>query len=157
MFVVAETSMFAVMAYGWLVAVCNPLLHTVVMLPELCASLVAGGRVSSLTFTYFHLTLPFFGSDIINNFVCEHSFIVCSDPYISQVLCLVIAIFNEVSSLVIILTTCIFIFVIVIKMPSAGGTKKPPLLVPPTWQPFPFSTGLFCSFIVCPAPKSHDS
>lgn len=85
------------------------------------------GTVSSLTLTYFLLTLSFCGSNIINNVICDHSVIVsvsCSDPYISQVLCFVIAIVNEVSSLVIILTTYIFIFVTVIKMPSAGGRQK---------------------------------
>ncbi|XP_062951124.1 olfactory receptor 5D13-like [Cynocephalus volans] len=130
-FVVAETFMLAVMAYDRFVAICNPLLYTVVMSPKLCVSLVSGpyawGIVSSLTFTYFLLALSFCGSNIMNNFVCEHSVIVsvsCSDPSISQVLCFVIAIFNEVSSLVIILTTYIFIFVTVMKMPSAGGCHK---------------------------------
>ncbi|XP_029771376.1 olfactory receptor 5D13-like [Suricata suricatta] len=128
---VSETFMLAVMAYDRFVAVCNPLLYKAVMSQKLCASLVAGpytwGIVSSLILTYFLLTLSFCGSNIINNFVCEHSVIVsvsCSDPYISQMLCFAIAIFNEVSSLVIILTTYIFIFVTVIKMPSAGGRQK---------------------------------
>ncbi|XP_047549524.1 olfactory receptor 5D13-like [Lutra lutra] len=128
---VAETFMLAVMAYDRFVAICDPLLYTVVMSPKLCISLVAGpyiwGLVSSLTLTYFLLTLSFCGSNIINNFVCEHSVIVsvsCSDPYINEILCFVIAIFNEVSSLVIILTTYIFIFVTVIKMSSAGGRQK---------------------------------
>ncbi|XP_004443851.1 PREDICTED: olfactory receptor 5D13-like [Ceratotherium simum simum] len=130
-FAVTETFMLAVMAYDRFVAVCNPLLYTVVMSPKLCASLVAGpytwGIVSSLTLTYFLLALSFCGSNIINNFLCEHSVIVsvsCSDPYISQMLCFVTAIFNEVSSLVVILTTYIFIFVTVIKMPSASGRQK---------------------------------
>ncbi|XP_040351851.1 olfactory receptor 5D13-like [Herpailurus yagouaroundi] len=130
-FAVSETFMLAVMAYDRFVAVCNPLLYKAVMSQKLCATLVAGpytwGVVSSLTLTYFLLTLSFCGSNIINNFVCEHSVIVsvsCSDTYISQVLCFAIAMFNEVSSLVIILTTYIFIFVTVIKMPSAGGRQK---------------------------------
>lgn len=134
------------------------------MSKKLCALLVAGpytwGIVSSLTLTYFLLELSFCGSNIINNFVCEHSVIVsvsCSDPYISQVLCFVITTFNEVRSLIIILTTYIFIFVSVIKMPSAGGCQKPSLFVPPIWLLSPFSMGLFCFFIVYPTPKTHGS
>ncbi|XP_069326056.1 olfactory receptor 5D13-like [Eulemur rufifrons] len=130
-FVVAETFMLAVMAYDRFVAVCNPLLYTVVMSPKLCASLVAGpyawGIVCSLTLTYFVLALSFCESNILNNFVCEHSVIVsvsCSDPYISQMLCFVIAMFDEVSSLGIILSTYVFIFVAILKMPSAGGRQK---------------------------------
>ncbi|XP_003802495.1 olfactory receptor 5D13-like [Otolemur garnettii] len=130
-FVVAETFMLAVMAYDRFVAVCNPLLYTVVMSPKLCASLVAGpytwGIICSLILTCFLLTLSFCGSNIINNFLCEHSVIVsvsCSDPSISQVLCFVIAMFDEVSSLGIILTTYILIFVTILRMPSAGGRQK---------------------------------
>ncbi|XP_070282397.1 olfactory receptor 5D13-like [Myotis yumanensis] len=131
LFAVAETFMLAVMAYDRFVAVCSPLLYTVVMSPKLCASLVAGpytlGIVFSLPLTYFLQALSFCGSNIINNFFCEHSAIVsvsCSDPYISQVLCFAIAILNEVSSLVIILTTYVFIVVTVIKMPLASGRQK---------------------------------
>uniref|UniRef100_G3UJM1 G-protein coupled receptors family 1 profile domain-containing protein n=1 Tax=Loxodonta africana TaxID=9785 RepID=G3UJM1_LOXAF len=129
-FAIAETFMLAVMAYDRFVAVCNPLLYTVVMSQKLWASLVGGpyawGIVASLTLTYFLLTLSFCGSTIINNFVCEHSVIVsvsCSDPYIIQVLCFLFAIFNEVSNLVIIFAT-LFISVTVIKMPSNGGRQK---------------------------------
>ncbi|KAG3285197.1 olfactory receptor 5D13-like [Ictidomys tridecemlineatus] len=130
-FVVAETFMLAVMAYDRFVAVCHPLLYTVIMSQKLCASLVAGtytwSIVSSMTLTCFVLALSFCGSNIINNFVCEHSAIVsvsCSDSSVSQMLCLVIAIFDEVSSLCIILSTYIFIFVTVMKMPSTGGRQK---------------------------------
>ena len=117
MFAVAEAFVLAVMAYDWFVAICKPLLYTVVMSPKLCASLVAcpymWGVVSSLTLTCFLLELSFCGSNIINNFLCEHSVIVsvsCSDPFISQVLSFAIAVFSKVSSLAINLTTYISIF-----------------------------------------------
>ena len=102
-FVVAE-NMLAVVAYDWFVAICNLLFYTGIMSPKCCASLVAGpyilGIVSFLTLTYFLLALSFHGSNIINNFVCECWVIIsvsCSEPYISKVLCFVIAIFSEVS------------------------------------------------------------
>ncbi|KAK1335753.1 hypothetical protein QTO34_003548 [Cnephaeus nilssonii] len=109
-FVVTETFMLAVMAYDRFVAVCNPLLYTVVMSQKLCSLLVGAsyswGIACSLTLTYFLLELSFRGNNIINNFVCEHAPIVsvsCSDPYISQKIILVTATFNEISSLMIIL------------------------------------------------------
>ncbi|MBZ3886674.1 Olfactory receptor 5D13 [Sciurus carolinensis] len=130
-FVVAETFMLAVMSYDRFVAVCHPLLYIVIMSQKLCASLVIGtytwGIVSSLTLTYFVLALSFCGSNVINNFVCEHSAIVsvpCSDPSISQMLCFIITIFDEVSSLFIILSTYISIFGTVMKMPSTSGCQK---------------------------------
>ncbi|KAM5246887.1 olfactory receptor 5D13-like [Ctenodactylus gundi] len=130
-FVVTETFLLAAMAYDRFVAVCNPLLYTVVMSQRLCSLLVAAcycwALVCSLVFIYFLLTLSFCGTKFINNFVCEHSAIVaaaCSDPYVSQKSLLVFATFNEISSLAIILTSYLFIFVTVMKMPSPGGRYR---------------------------------
>ncbi|XP_010830624.1 PREDICTED: olfactory receptor 5D13-like, partial [Bison bison bison] len=131
LFGVAETFMLAAMAYDRFVAVCNPLLYTTVMSPKCCALLVAGsyswGVVCSVTLTYFLLALSYCKSSTINNFICDHSVIVsvsCSDPYITQMLCSIIAVFNEASSLVIILMSYIFIFITVMGMPSASGLWK---------------------------------
>ena len=131
LFGVAETFMLAAMAYDRFVAVCNPLLYTTAMSPKRCALLVAGsyswGVVCSVTLTYFLLALSYCKSSTINNFICDHSVIVsvsCSDPYITQMLCSIIAIFNEASSLVIILMSYIFIFITVMGMPSASGRWK---------------------------------
>ncbi|KAM7087340.1 uncharacterized protein WM277_027776 [Molossus nigricans] len=130
-FVVTETFMLAVMAYDRFVAVCNPLLYTVVMSQKRCSLLVGAsyswGIACSLTLTYFLLELSFRGNNIINNFVCEHAAIVsvsCSDPYLSQEIILVSATFNEISSLTIILTSYGFIFITIMKMPSPGGRHK---------------------------------
>ncbi|KAM5248393.1 olfactory receptor 5D13-like [Ctenodactylus gundi] len=130
-FVVTETFLLAAMAYDRFVAVCNPLLYTVVMSQRLCSLLVAAcycwALVCSLIFIYFLLTLSFCGTKFINNFVCEHSAIVaaaCSDPYISQMCIFVCAIFDEASSLMIVFTSYVFIFVTVMKMPSTGGRYK---------------------------------
>ncbi|XP_049747560.1 olfactory receptor 5D13-like [Elephas maximus indicus] len=130
-FGVTETFMLTAMAYDRFVAVCNPLLYTTTMSQKLCVLLVAGsytwGVVCSLTLTYFLLTLSYCESSIINNFICDHSVIVSvsySDPYISQMLCFIVAIFNEVSSLMIIFTSYVFIFITVMKMPSTSGRHK---------------------------------
>ncbi|XP_042531587.1 olfactory receptor 5D13-like [Dipodomys spectabilis] len=130
-FVVTETFMLAAMAYDRFVAICNPLLYTVAVSPKLCSLLVAAsyswGLICSLTLTCFLVTLSFRGSKVINNFVCEHAAIVAasySDAYINQMIVLVSATFNEISSLVIILTSYMFIFITIMKMPSTGGRHK---------------------------------
>uniref|UniRef100_G3ULU7 G-protein coupled receptors family 1 profile domain-containing protein n=1 Tax=Loxodonta africana TaxID=9785 RepID=G3ULU7_LOXAF len=129
-FVVSETFMLAVMAYDRFVA-CNPLLYTVAMSPKLCYFLVAVSYswsiVCFLTVTYFLLTLSFCGTNFINNFVCELAAIIavsCSDPYISQKIILVLATFNEISSLVIILTSYASIVLTVMKVSSTGRHHK---------------------------------
>ncbi|XP_023446954.2 olfactory receptor 5D13-like, partial [Dasypus novemcinctus] len=128
---VTETFMLAVMAYDRFVAVCNPLLYMVVMSRKLCYLLVAfsysWGIGCSLILTYFLLELSFRKNNIINNVVCEHAAIVaasCSDPYISQKIILVLATFNEISSLMIIFTSYVFIFITIMKMTSTRGHYK---------------------------------
>ena len=137
---------------------CNPLLYPVVMSRKLCSLLVGAsyswGTVCSLTLAHFLSELSFRGNNIINNFVCEHTAIVavsCSDPYISQEIILVSATSNEMSNLMIILTSYVFIFITVLKMPSTGGGVPQSLLhlcLPldchyhlPRYHPFP----LLCS------------
>ncbi|KAM4846277.1 olfactory receptor 5D13-like [Thomomys bottae] len=129
--IITETFMLAAMAYDRFVAVCNPLLYTVAMSPKLCSVLVAAsyfwGIACSLVFIYFLLTLNFCGTKVINNFVCEHAAIVavsCSDPYLSQLSIEIFAIFNEISSLGIVFTSYVFIFVTVMRMPSTRGRYK---------------------------------
>uniref|UniRef100_A0A8D1A6F3 Olfactory receptor n=1 Tax=Sus scrofa TaxID=9823 RepID=A0A8D1A6F3_PIG len=115
LFAVAETFMLAVMAYDRFVTVCKPLICTVVMSPKLCASLVARPYPWGIVAP---MMLPFF---LLHSVIVSVS---CSDPSISQVLCFVIAIFNEGISLVIMLTTYTPIFVTFLKTPSAGGHQK---------------------------------
>ena len=134
-FVVTETFLLAVMAYDRFVAVCNPLIYAVVMSQKLCSlwlsALYSWSIACSLIYTYVLSRLSFCGTKFINNFVCEHATIVavsCSDPYISQEIILVSAMFNEISSLMIILTSYVFIFITVLKMPSTGGGVPQSLL-----------------------------
>ncbi|XP_060031741.1 olfactory receptor 5D13-like [Erinaceus europaeus] len=130
-FVVAETFMLAVMAYDRFVAVCNPLLYTTAMSFRLCSLLVGAsyswGLICSGTLTYLLVESSYRGKNIIRNFVCEHAAIASvsySDPYISQQTILVLATFNEISTLMIILTSYVFIFITVMKRPSTGGRRK---------------------------------
>ncbi|XP_006157955.1 olfactory receptor 5D18-like [Tupaia chinensis] len=130
-FVITEMFMLAVMAYDRFVAICNPLLYTVAMSRKLCALLVAGtylwGALCSTTITYSLWELSYCGPNIINHFGCEYSAILslsCSDPIFSQMVCLVISIFNETCSLLIILASYVFIIITIIRMPSTGGLRK---------------------------------
>ncbi|XP_047374994.1 olfactory receptor 5D18-like [Sciurus carolinensis] len=130
-FVVTEAFLLAVMAYDRFVAICNPLLYTVAMSQKLCAVLVAGsyawGAACSLILTCSALQLSFHGSNTIDHFFCEFSSLLslsCSDPHINSLLLFVFATFSGVSTLLIILTSYMFILVTILKMPSARGRHK---------------------------------
>nr|XP_003423177.1 olfactory receptor 5D18-like [Loxodonta africana] len=130
-FVVTEIFLLAVMAYDHFVAICNPLLYTVAMSQRLCAMLVAGtytwGVGCSLILTCSALKLSFHGSNTINHFFCEFSSLLslsCSDTSLSQLLVFIFATFNVVSTLLIIVTSYVFIVVTILKMSSASGRHK---------------------------------
>ncbi|XP_049747207.1 olfactory receptor 5D18-like [Elephas maximus indicus] len=130
-FVVTESFLLAVMAYDRFVAICNPLLYTVAMSRRLCAMLVVGsyawGIVCSLVITCSTFQLSFHGFNTINHFFCEFSSLLslsCSDTSLSQLLLFIFATFNEVSTLLIILTSYVFIIVTILKMHSASGHHK---------------------------------
>ncbi|XP_049991833.1 olfactory receptor 1165-like [Alexandromys fortis] len=130
-FVITEMFMLAVMAYDRFVAVCNPLLYTIVMIHKFCALLVAGtymvGGVCAGIITYTLLQLSYWDYGIINHFGCEYSAVIsvsCSDSSFSQMVCLVISILSESSSVLITLASYVFIVVTIIRMPSKGGLRK---------------------------------
>nr|XP_048288846.1 olfactory receptor 5D18-like [Myodes glareolus] len=130
-FVITEMFMLAVMAYDRFVAVCNPLLYTVVMPHKFCALLVAGtymvGGLCAVILIYTLLQLSYCEYGIINHFGCEYSAVIsvsCSDSSFSQMVCLVISILSESSSVLITLASYVFIVVTIIRMPSKGGLRK---------------------------------
>ncbi|XP_077627597.1 olfactory receptor 5D18 [Crocuta crocuta] len=130
-FVVAESFLLAVMAYDRFVAICNPLLYTMAMSQKLNAMLVVGsyawGVACSLILTCSAIQLSFQGFNTINHFFCEFSSLLslsCSDIYINQLLLFIFATFNEVSTLLIILMSYVFIMVTILKMRSASGRRK---------------------------------
>ncbi|XP_003773856.2 olfactory receptor 5D18-like, partial [Sarcophilus harrisii] len=126
-----ETFLLALMAYDRFVAICNPLLYTVVMSQKRCVLLLTGvyiwGIVSSGIFLYSLLILSFSGSSIINNFLCEYSAILSasiSDKYVTEIILFILANFNTFSTLIFVLTSYLFIFVTVLKMNSSSGRYK---------------------------------
>ncbi|XP_007954896.1 olfactory receptor 5D14 [Orycteropus afer afer] len=129
--VVTESFLLAVMAYDRFVAICNPLLYTVAMSQRLCAMLVAGsylwGMLGPLVLLCYSLLLNFSGHNVINHFFCEYTALIAvstSDIRIPNLLLFGFATFNEVSTLLIILTSYAFIFVTVLKIRSASGRRK---------------------------------
>ncbi|XP_028718269.1 olfactory receptor 5D14-like [Peromyscus leucopus] len=129
--VVTESYLLAVMAYDRFVAICNPLLYTVAMSQKLCIVLVTGsylwGTFATLILLCYALQLKFSGFNVINHFFCEYTALIavsCSDTHIPSLLLFCFATFNEVSTLLIILTSYVFIFVTVLKIKSTSGRRK---------------------------------
>ncbi|CAM4570935.1 unnamed protein product, partial [Caretta caretta] len=84
--------LLAVMAYDRYVAICNPLIYTVIMSRQLCKQLVAGvyavGVVDSMIHTCCTFQLSFCSSNIINHFFCDVPPLLvlsCSDTRINEI------------------------------------------------------------------------
>ncbi|XP_017372719.1 olfactory receptor 5D18 [Cebus imitator] len=129
-FVVTESFLLAVMAYDRFVVICNPLVYTVAMSQKLCVVLVVGsyawGITCSVILTCSALKLSFHGFNTINHFFCELSSLIslsCSNTSLNQWLLFFFATFNEVSTLLIILTSYVFIVVTILKMRYSGHCK----------------------------------
>ncbi|XP_043828094.1 olfactory receptor 5D18-like [Dromiciops gliroides] len=129
--VVTEAFLLAVMAYDRFVAICSPLLYVVVMSQKRCALMLTAvytwGMLSASIFIYSLLILSFSGTNIINNFLCEYSAILSasiSDKHVTETIFFILANFNTFFTLIIVLTSYVFIFVTVLKMNSASGRYK---------------------------------
>ncbi|XP_037670980.1 olfactory receptor 5D18-like [Choloepus didactylus] len=130
-FVVTESFLLSMMAYDRFVAICNPLLYTVAMSQKFCAMQVVGsyawGLACSSILTCSAFNLHFHGFNTINHFFCEFSSLLslsCSDTYLNKLLLFIFSTFNVVSTLLIILTSYVFIIVTILKMHSVSGGRK---------------------------------
>uniref|UniRef100_A0A670HSN0 Olfactory receptor n=1 Tax=Podarcis muralis TaxID=64176 RepID=A0A670HSN0_PODMU len=120
----AECYLLAAMAYDRYVAVCNPLMYTVIMSERLCVLLVFAsfvvGFLNATVQIGFSLTVSFGDSKVINHFFCDGPPLMklaCSDTTLNQILVFTIVGFNEVTttSIVLISYTCIFSTIIRIR------------------------------------------
>ncbi|XP_004621702.2 olfactory receptor 5L1-like [Sorex araneus] len=129
--VITEIILLAVMAYDRFVAICNPLLYTVAMSQNLCMGLVSCcylcGTVCSLIHVCLALEITSYSSNVINHFFCDIPpllSLACSDVSMNELLLHILATFNELSTIVIISTSYLFILVTILRMRSAEGRRK---------------------------------
>ncbi|XP_006877835.1 PREDICTED: olfactory receptor 5L1-like [Chrysochloris asiatica] len=129
--VITEVILLAVMAYDRFVAICNPLLYMIIMSQKFCVGLVSGcylcGSVCSLIHMCLALEIPSYHSNVINHFFCDLPPILslaCSDVSMNELLVYIVATFNEIITIVVILTSYLFILITILRMRSAEGRRK---------------------------------
>ncbi|XP_014635126.1 PREDICTED: olfactory receptor 5L1-like [Ceratotherium simum simum] len=128
---VAEVFLLAVMAYDSFSAICSPLLYMVSTSRELCMVLVSGcylcGTVCSLVHLCLALAIPSYRSNVVNHFFCDLPplfTLACYDISISELMVFVTVTFNEIVTIMIILTSYLFILITILRMHSAEGRHK---------------------------------
>ncbi|KFZ58403.1 Olfactory receptor 1020, partial [Antrostomus carolinensis] len=127
----AECYVLAAMAYDRYVAICNPLLYSVVMSQRLCLGMVAGaylaGVISSTIYTVSIFCLPFCRSMRINHFFCDGPPLLalsCSDTHVNEVIVSAMVGFNVLSTTVFILTSYLLVLSTVLRFHSVASGHK---------------------------------
>ncbi|XP_077175162.1 olfactory receptor 5AR1-like [Paroedura picta] len=130
-FVDVECVLLAVMAYDRYVAICNPLLYTVIMSNKVCKRLIATaymiGTVDSIAYICSTFHLSFCSSNVINHFFCDIPPLFelsCSDTYVSEIVLFIFDGYIEAGNLGIILFSYIYILTKIMRMRSAEGRQK---------------------------------
>ncbi|XP_044924283.1 olfactory receptor 8K3-like [Mustela putorius furo] len=130
-FIVSELFILTAMSYDRYVAICNPLLYPVIMSQRVCYVLVAVpylySTFVSLIVTINIFSLSFCGYNIISHFYCDCVpllSLLCSNTQDTEIIILVLAGFDLISSLLIVLVSYLLILVAIIRMNSAEGRHK---------------------------------
>ncbi|XP_037693943.1 olfactory receptor 1020-like [Choloepus didactylus] len=125
-----ESFLLAAMAYDQYIAICSPLLYTVIMSKRVCCQLAIGaflgGTMSSIIHTTntFHLS---FCSKEINHFFCDISplfSLSCADTYIHDMVLVVFASLVEAICLLTVLLSYVCTITAIFKTGSAEGRRK---------------------------------
>ncbi|XP_036921597.1 olfactory receptor 5L1-like [Sturnira hondurensis] len=128
---IIEVFLLAVMAYDRFVAICSPLLYVVTMSKKiqtvLASSCYVCGTVFSLIHSCLALKIPSYRSNVINHFFCDLPpllSLACSDVTVNELFLYIVTTFIEIITIVIILTSYLFILITILRMRSAEGRRK---------------------------------
>uniref|UniRef100_A0A452RVM1 Olfactory receptor n=1 Tax=Ursus americanus TaxID=9643 RepID=A0A452RVM1_URSAM len=131
LFVATECFLLASMAYDRYMAICKPLLYTLVMSQSVCVQLVVGpyamALISTTTHTILTFRLPFCGPNIINHFFCDISpllSLACADTWINKLALYIMAGIIGVLSGLIIMVSYVCILAAILKIQTADGRQK---------------------------------
>ncbi|KAK9410353.1 olfactory receptor [Crotalus adamanteus] len=131
LFANVECLLLALMAYDRYVAICNPLLYSIIMSKRTCHELVTLvyfiGAVNAMINTSCTFRLSFCRSNIIDHFFCDEPpllILSCSDTYISEIVIFAFVGCIEGSSIGMILVSYAYILGTVLRMHSAEGRYK---------------------------------
>uniref|UniRef100_A0A8C4LGN3 G-protein coupled receptors family 1 profile domain-containing protein n=1 Tax=Equus asinus asinus TaxID=83772 RepID=A0A8C4LGN3_EQUAS len=131
LFIISELFILLAMAYDCYMAVCNPLLYTVVMSQKVCWVLVVVpylySAFLSLMTTIKIFISSFCGYNVISHFYCDSLpllNLLCSSTREIELMIMIFSSFNLVSSLLIVLVSYILILMAILKMNSAEGRHK---------------------------------
>ncbi|XP_030046159.1 olfactory receptor 5F1-like [Microcaecilia unicolor] len=127
----AECLLLGVMAYDRYVAICNPLLYTVVMTRKFCIQLVIGvyivSTVNSLIQTSNIFSMTFCELNEINHFYCDIPPLLklsCSDTFLNEIVVSTLAGIIVFIVIIVIVVSYIVIISAILRIRSSEGRHK---------------------------------
>uniref|UniRef100_K7F1V3 Olfactory receptor n=1 Tax=Pelodiscus sinensis TaxID=13735 RepID=K7F1V3_PELSI len=126
-----ECCLLGVMAYDRFMAICNPLLYTVIMSTRFCVLLVLAsylvGLVNATFQTVFIFRLSFCRSNVINHFFCDGPPLLklsCSDTHIADMVHFIFSTVIALSTVLTIIISYVCILVAILRINSTEGRRK---------------------------------
>ncbi|XP_074087859.1 olfactory receptor 5T9-like [Macrotis lagotis] len=126
-----ESFLLAAMAYDRFVAICNPLLYTAVMSPQVYVPLIIGSYIGGVSHAIIHtvatFSLSFCASNVIRHIFCDIPpllAISCSDTHVNELLLFIFVSSIEILTILIVLFSYGFILAAILRIRSAEGRKK---------------------------------
>uniref|UniRef100_A0A8C3T304 Olfactory receptor n=1 Tax=Chelydra serpentina TaxID=8475 RepID=A0A8C3T304_CHESE len=130
-FATMESFLLAVMAYDRYVAICNPLLYRLIMSKRSCACLLASsymaGVANATMFTSCTFQLSFCGPNVINHYFCDVLPLMrlsCTDTHTNEMLLSTFAGFIQLTTILIILFSYLYITAAILRIRSSEGRHK---------------------------------
>lgn len=131
MFIISAFFSLLAMAYDHYLVICNPLFYNVIMSQRLFHLLVGIPYIYSafqaLMFTINIFTLTFCVANVISHFCCDDVPLVlmlCSNAQEIELSTILFSAFNLISSLLVILVSCLLILIVIFQVHSTQGRKK---------------------------------
>ncbi|XP_072473038.1 olfactory receptor 8G50-like [Notamacropus eugenii] len=128
---ISECHMLAAMAYDRYVAICHPLLYSLMMSHQVCCSLVGGvyalGLVEATGHTVCLLRVLFCKENAINHYFCDLLPLLklsCSSTYVNEVVILSFGAFNIFFPILTIIYSYVLIISSILKIQSTEGRSK---------------------------------
>ena len=123
--------LLSTMAYDRYVAICKPLLYSVIMTNRLCMRLLVlsflGGLIHSIIHTGLLLRVTFCNSNIIHHFYCDIMPLIkisCTDPSINVLMVFIFSGSIQVFTILIVLISYTLILFTILKKKSIQGIRK---------------------------------
>ncbi|XP_027716102.1 olfactory receptor 5B2-like [Vombatus ursinus] len=130
-FATTENYLLASMAYNHHVAVCKPLHYSTIMSSRMCVGLTISsyiyGSLNSSILIGCIFSLSFCSSNVVNHFFCDIPPILTlsfSDIHFTELFVCIIGAFNIAFALLVIMTSCLSIFIAILKIRSNEDCQK---------------------------------